>query len=815
MLKLKTDSLTPQYRPLDLVEVECSPGGTIAVRDGLGREYFRRRTTGALRFRAGGALGRHCVERLDSKGRVEETLNVMVDCQSGIDDAGGKFRRLLDMLHWTMTRRTETNAFWFQGRPYRFFVGWLRDHVHTLKGMKYFYGNLLDGIDLYADSQRKDGMIWDNTGSRTPDPNTWEWQFGYGDFIRKVNNDTGEFKRIPVENDVEYLFVEGLYYTWKATGDDEWMCGKLDAAIRAFDYSTSSPYRWSEKYRLLKRGYTIDTWDFQTAEDTAITGHAMVVHLGKSRFGIMHGDNTGFAIGCEYLAEMLDHAQRPTDASKYRKLGAQIRKRLDKVAWNGRFFTHHVPEDRSVKRDLGVDESTQVSLSNAYDLNRNITHEQCVEIIRTYQRIRKQMPKSSPGEFYQIFPPFQKGFGGHNSLWEYMNGGVTTIVAGELAHGAFEHGFEDYGVDILRRVTRWGEDHNGYFDCCLRGAMPKLPKRKFTTLSLKEIANVDFRGKGARGVPGWTGEGNNDLASMPTGRRTFCDVPFLVTDPAKNARRACLGLSSKPGYAQEATLNVAKKAASIYLLHTLAGGALAGVARIRYADGSEHVEYIQRDKHVGGWWVPTDPAKDRKASSMARVAWRGPNRHFPNVGVYACGLDNPHPSKKIREIRFEASEDETFWAVLAVTLSDKPVFFMPSDVSFGIPDNWGAAAVVYALIEGLAGLKDTGVAFDRAVIAPRWVSAGVSRVTATAKYEASGGYVRYTAAMSPKRITLEFTGSGEEFRLELLLPKGARAKSAKLDGAEAPLGVKRVERSAYACLEVRGVGPHKLVLQMG
>ena len=817
MLKIRTDLLAAKFQPLDRITVECDTAGTITVHDGQGRAYYTRKAGKAVSFRAAGALGRHVVELSDAGGKVVETVDFTVDCKTGIADAGGKFARLLDMLYWTMVHWSEASTFRYEDKVYHFFVRWLRDHVHTLKGMKYFYPNLKDGIDLYQDSQEPDGMIWDNATPREPDHSHWDWRFRYGGFFKSCDGGLGEFKRIPVENDVEYLYIEGIYHTWKALGDDDWMAAKLDSAIKAYKYSTSSPYRWSKKYRLLKRGYTIDTWDFQSAEDVARSGDAMVVRLGKSEFGVMHGDNTGFAVGCDYLAEMLAHVGRDTEASTVRKLGADIRKRLDQLSWNGRFYTHHVPENARLKRDLGVDESTQVSLSNSYALNRGLTHRQCVAIIKTYQRIRREMPKSSPGEFYQIYPPFGKGFGGHGTQWEYMNGGVTTIVAGELAHGAFEHGFEDYGADILRRVSKWGEKHGGYLDCCYRGAMPDPPKRKFTTVSLNDAANIDIRGKGAKGVPGWTGEGVNDLANIPTGRRTFCDIPFAITNPKTTGRRACVGLSTKPGgYAVEVALPIGRKASSVYLLHTMAGQGLAGTAVFRYADGTEHIEYIYSDKHLGGWWSPKDPSKGRKSAPIAKVAWAGPNKVYDRVGVYACGLDNPHPGRKIDEVVLTAARNENFWAVLGVTLCDKPVFFMPSDVSFGIPDNWGAAAVVSALIEGLAGIKDTGVAYDRALIAPRWSAAGVNRASATAKYEASGGYVRYAAALDAgkKRMTLEFTGSADRFDIEVLLPKGKKTKAVTLDRKDTRFKTRKVEASTYACVTVKGLGAHKLVVTL-
>ncbi len=123
----------------------------------------------------------------------------------------------------------------------------------------------------------------------------------------------------------------------------------------------------------------------------------------------MFGDNTGLMVGCRYLAEMLESAGRTKEAAEQRNFADTLQRQLNAVSWNGQHFRHHVPEDPNFKRDFGVDEAEQVSLSNAYSLNRGISHEQAVAIIRTYQQIRNTMPKSSPGEFYAIYPPFQKG----------------------------------------------------------------------------------------------------------------------------------------------------------------------------------------------------------------------------------------------------------------------------------------------------------------------------------------------------------------------------------------------------------------------
>ena len=802
------------FKPLDWIEIATDEKGVIVVYDGTGREYARGNAGESLKFQVGGSLGTQTALLMNKKKQVVDRITFKVDCQTEIDDAGGAYSELMDILYWTMVKRQgETEIVRYEGEFYSIFVRWLRDHVHTMKGMKYFYPELKSGIDLYAESQREDGMIWDNIYPRTKEKNYSDKRFGYAGFIRPIEDSSYEFKRIPVEADVEYLFFEGLYYTWKATGDDAWMASKLDNAMRALKYCTTDEYRWSEKYQLIKRGFTIDTWDFQADEDAAITGDIMVIDKDKTRFGVMFGDNTGLIVGCRYLAEMLDHAGRESEAIEVRQMGKDIKQHLDQLSWNGRFYTHHVPEDPDIVRDLGVDHSKLVSLSNAYSLNRDLTREQCRSIIQTYQEIRREMPESSPGEWYAIYPPFERGFNKQSAKWEYMNGGVTPIVAGELAHGAFENGYEEYGVDILNRLKALAEKTDNYLHCTYRGAKAEAPERDFTKLNMLSVANTDFSGEGADGVPGWTGQGGNDLQEMITGELEFHDIPFTVIDPEDNGRRACLGLSGAKGYTRQSSLPVGETAGSIYLLHTKAGGAMAGSITLQYEDGSSYTDYIASGK-IGGWWMPNDPPRNKKMP-VCKVAWRGENKVFHNVGVFVYGLNNPHPEKVIKSIDFEGVRNSTKWFVLGVTLSDAPVFFDPGAVSYGIPDNWGAAAVVYALVEGLAGVKDAGVAFDKALLSPRWSAAGVNEVNTTIKYEASGGYVSYDYKFDPEKQVLEmqFTGTADETKTEILLPSTLQVTSVTMDGEEANYTIKQVGESAYVCLDVNGPAAHYLKIQ--
>jgi hypothetical protein len=807
ILQLDPDPGTGIIEPLCKIKITAGQTGTVRVYDGKSREYFRGNADDPRELEVGGALGNQLVVLFDKKGKPVDYTTFQVDCRTLVKDGSGTYGKLLDMLYYTMTSEwgREAGVARYDGKYYHQFVDWLRDHVHTLKGMKYYYPELKTGIALYADSQRDDGMIWDNYNKRPPEGDYWEQRFDYGDFVRVVDDGKREFRRIPVENDVEYLFIEGIYYTWKACGDDRWMEGMLDHALRALKYSTTDPYRWSEKHQLLKRGYTIDTWDFQNDEDAAIStgpgqpADPMVIKLPYTRFGIMFGDNTGMAAACGYLAEMLEHAGRNEEADKTRKTGQEIRERLDRLSWNGRFFIHHVSEDPGIIRDLGVDEKEQVSLSNAYSLNRGVDPGQARAIIDTYKEIRERMPSTSPGEWYTIFPPFGTGYSGHNSLWNYMNGGVTSIVAGELAHGAFEHGEEAYGVDVLNRVLELAGKTGGYLHCTYRGAMEAEPGRSFTPLPLDSVANTDTRGNTVEGVAGWTGEGENDLHEFPTGKQVFHDIPFQVTDPAVNGRKACLGLSSDDGYVPGATLKVNAKASSIYFLHTTNRSYYAGSIILHYQDGTSMVDAVGPGK-ISNWWYPT-VSENLKQTPVTRVAWKGKNRFSRSVGVCLYGLDNPHPEKTVNNIRFQGAGNSTKWMVMGVTLSDHPVFFMPDMVSAGIPDNWGAAAVVYALVEGLCGVKDRGVAFDHTLLAPRWPAAGESRSRVTIKYPASGGYVSYSYLLEKGFLQLTYTGNHERSDLTIMLPEDREIAGVKINDREVPYGLKDQGTSRYVVVE--------------
>jgi hypothetical protein len=331
---------------------------------------------------------------------------------------------------------------------------WLRDHYYQGRGFRYFETDVTSLLDAVRNVQNPDGSLPDFIAR--PDLNVPTW-------------------RTPVEADVEYLFVQAVYEAWQMTGDDVWMSVNIPAMQAALNYTLNDPLRWEPNLGLVKRPYTIDTWDFEYGATTTHpqTGEPAPRHWidEQTRWGIFHGDNTGLAQALYALAHMEEHLGQSENAQYHRDVAGVIMWRLNELSWNGNFYLHHFPlQPWDVP---GVQEERQLSLSNAIALNRGVLNPtQGRAIINEYRRRLKDPGNTSFAEWWSIHPAFPEGSFGlagrlGESPGEYVNGGIMPLVGGELSRGAFRFGYEAYGFDILRRyydlVSRTGASYLWYY----------------------------------------------------------------------------------------------------------------------------------------------------------------------------------------------------------------------------------------------------------------------------------------------------------------------------------------------------------------
>jgi hypothetical protein len=327
---------------------------------------------------------------------------------------------------------------------------WIRDYSDMIRAFRYFEKDLKSTIRHFAETQSAGGRIFDY----------------FTTFPEKLpceRENWTKYVRVPVEADVEYRFIKAAWISWQATGDDIFIKELLPSFEKALSYIMNGWY-WDKEKFLVKRPYTIDTWDFAY---TAGKHEWLQFQIDDNTFwGYMHGDSSGyyeaFSIMSKWYAYFCDQKR----AEYWRLNAVRIKQALNDTCWNGKYYSHF--RKITPVSIAGVDESYQLSLSNPMNINRGVTTiEMAALIIKEYQK--RKAESGSFADWFSIHPSFPDGIFGDEKLvaGAYCNGGIMPLVGGELARAAFENGFEEYGVSILKQyydlISQKGETYLWYF----------------------------------------------------------------------------------------------------------------------------------------------------------------------------------------------------------------------------------------------------------------------------------------------------------------------------------------------------------------
>ena len=345
-----------------------------------------------------------------------------------------------DFLH--LLRNTingERSLVFVDGRKMMVNKNWIRDHVHVLKAMRHWEYDYAGYVDFTLRHQRADGCILE----LVKQADDRHWRYAAPESRKFFPDDNLAMCRLDIEADVEYLLVEGATYCYRISGDDAWLARALPRLEKAIDYVTSDPQRWDAVHGLVKRGYTIDTWDF-TYEPASVTNRTLTAATPQA---IMHGDNSGVYQAMAQLAWLNDRLGRTAKAAAWRARADALKAAMYKHLWNGRFFFHQLPLNVP---PVDAHEHERLSLSAAYDMNRGLMP--VADCRRTIEEFRRRRQTTDCfAEWFTVDPPYDFTFARH-PRGDYVNGGVCLFTAGELAKAALENGYEAYGWDILVRV---------------------------------------------------------------------------------------------------------------------------------------------------------------------------------------------------------------------------------------------------------------------------------------------------------------------------------------------------------------------------
>ena len=338
--------------------------------------------------------------------------------------------------------KDESNVMFMDNKVLYCLKPWIRDHVHILKAAKHFEHELLSFYDFIVENQREDGQFYELIKQY----DDYHWKMVNEDCYKMYEEDNIALVRLELEADIEYLVVEGAMYIYHVFGDNEWLKKTLPALEKGIEYMVSSEKRFDKEHGLVKRNFTIDTWDFTYKVNNSIDRR---IHK-DSPMSIMHGDNSGVYQAMNQLAWFNRRLGNEEKALYWEKKAEVLKENIFKYLWNGTHFIHQLHLNHSGADDK---ENVRLSLSNTYDMNRGLmTTEQCRKVIEEYMR-RKDTTEFF-AEWFSIDPPYDcTDFEGYKP-GRYVNGAISPFTAGELAKAAFNNGYEDYGWDIISRFMK-------------------------------------------------------------------------------------------------------------------------------------------------------------------------------------------------------------------------------------------------------------------------------------------------------------------------------------------------------------------------
>jgi hypothetical protein len=105
--------------------------------------------------------------------------------------------------------------------------------------------------------------------------------------------------------------------------------------------------------------------------------------------------------------------------------------------------------------------------------------------------------------------------------------------------------------------------------------------------------------------------------------------------------------------------------------------------------------------------------------------------------------------------------------------------------------------MLYAFIEGLAGVEDRLSLLQNVQLSPRWISAGVEQAEVRVEYASSGAHLGYSFCLKEDQIRVDVQTDQAEILFHVLLPRDFEASSVRVGGKETDFQNERIQNSPY------------------
>ena len=179
-------------------------------------------------------------------------------------------------------------------------------------------------------------------------------------------------------------------------------------------------------------------------------------------------------------------------------------------------------------------------------------------------------------------------------------------------------------------------------------------------------------------------------------------------------------------------------------------------------------------------------------------------------GEYVNGAISPFTAGELAKAAFNNGYEHYGWDIISRFIKllerDGDVYFLYYPDSKpqpqGGPSAWGAAALISAVDEGLAGVEDIDVCYRRIRFSPRFPVTPYTELRYITGYELSGKIVDIRYILTDEGMRYDIDSPAYEIKSHILLPDGKTCKRLIVNGEETNFQVTNVTESVYVDFSV-------------
>ena len=191
-------------------------------------------------------------------------------------------------------------------------------------------------------------------------------------------------------------------------------------------------------------------------------------------------------------------------------------------------------------------------------------------------------------------------------------------------------------------------------------------------------------------------------------------------------------------------------------------------------------------------------------------------------GRYVNGAISPFTAGELAKAAFNNGYEEYGWDIIERFIQlverDGTIYFLydtdGTPQPEGGPSAWGAAALVSAVDEGLAGINDAGANYDEIVFAPKFPVTHYTELRYLTGYEVTKAMVDVRYILTDEGMRYDVYSPAKKITAHVLLPKDKICSGLWIDGYNTEYKIATIENSNYVDFVLTDIKSSKVSIQI-